>query len=29
MLDMGFTDVKALKGGWHKWQNSGYPTERK
>jgi 3-mercaptopyruvate sulfurtransferase SseA len=24
---MGFTNVKALKGGWDLWKEKGYPVE--
>ncbi len=27
LLDNGFTDVKALQGGWRAWLDGGYPTE--
>jgi 3-mercaptopyruvate sulfurtransferase SseA len=26
---MGFTKVKALKGGWRDWEKADYPTEAK
>jgi len=26
---MGFSEVYALKGGWHEWQREKYPTEPK
>jgi rhodanese-related sulfurtransferase len=29
LKDMGFTQVSVLKGGWHEWFRSGYPTEDK
>jgi len=28
-MDMGYTKVYALKGGWREWQRAGYPTEKK
>jgi len=28
-MDMGYTKVYALKGGWKEWQKAGYPTEKK
>jgi rhodanese-related sulfurtransferase len=29
MIDMGFTKVYALKGGWNEWLKANYPTEKK
>jgi 3-mercaptopyruvate sulfurtransferase SseA len=29
LLDMGFPQVWALKGGWAEWEKAGYPTEPK
>jgi 3-mercaptopyruvate sulfurtransferase SseA len=29
LLDMGFTRVSVLKGGWREWFRAGYPTEDK
>lgn len=26
LLDMGFTDVLVLKGGWNEWSKAGYPV---
>jgi len=28
-MEMGFTKVYALKGGWNEWSNADYPTEKK
>jgi len=28
-MDMGYTKVYALKGGWKEWDKAGYPTEKK
>jgi rhodanese-related sulfurtransferase len=28
-MDLGFTDVYALEGGWREWIRNGYPTMRK
>jgi len=28
-MDMGFTKVYALKGGWREWLRANYPTEKK
>jgi len=28
-MDMGFTKVYALKGGWREWLRASYPTEKK
>jgi 3-mercaptopyruvate sulfurtransferase SseA len=28
-MDMGFSKVYALKGGWNAWEKAGYPTEPK
>jgi len=25
----GYTNVYALKGGWHEWYKAEYPTEEK
>ncbi len=25
-MQAGYTNVFALKGGWHEWQARGYPT---
>jgi 3-mercaptopyruvate sulfurtransferase SseA len=27
-MDMGFTKVYALKGGWREWVKANYPTEK-
>jgi rhodanese-related sulfurtransferase len=29
LIDMGFPQVWALKGGWKEWEQGGYPTESK
>jgi len=29
LLEMGFPQVMALKGGWREWEKAGYPTEPK
>jgi peptidyl-prolyl cis-trans isomerase B (cyclophilin B) len=29
LLDMGYTRVYALKGGWKEWVKANYPTEKK
>jgi len=29
MIEKGFTNVYALKGGWNGWIKAGYPTEPK
>jgi rhodanese-related sulfurtransferase len=29
MIEMGFTKVYALKGGWKEWAANNYPTEKK
>jgi len=29
LIDMGFTQVFALKGGWVEWEKAGNPTEPK
>jgi len=28
-MEMGFTKVYALKGGWNEWSKADYPTEKK
>jgi len=28
-IELGFTKVFALKGGWEEWLKAGYPTEKK
>jgi len=28
-MEMGFTKVYALKGGWREWLKANYPTEKK
>jgi len=28
-MDMGFTKVYALKGGWKEWLKADYATEKK
>jgi len=28
-MEMGYTKVYALKGGWKEWDKAGYPTEKK
>lgn len=27
LLDMGYTDVTSMDGGWRAWTNSDFPTE--
>ncbi len=29
LMNMGYTKVYALKGGWHEWFRAKYPTEAK
>jgi rhodanese-related sulfurtransferase len=29
LIDLGYKDVKALKGGWKEWANKGFATEAK
>jgi rhodanese-related sulfurtransferase len=29
LIDRGFKQVWALKGGWQAWEKTGYPTEPK
>jgi rhodanese-related sulfurtransferase len=29
LIEMGFTKVYALKGGWKEWLKDHYPTEKK
>jgi 3-mercaptopyruvate sulfurtransferase SseA len=29
MMEIGFKNVYALKGGWREWKKSKYPTEPK
>jgi len=29
LIDMGFTNVYALEGGWKEWEASGCPMEEK
>jgi rhodanese-related sulfurtransferase len=29
LIEMGFTKVYALKGGWREWIKAKYPTEKK
>jgi 3-mercaptopyruvate sulfurtransferase SseA len=29
LMQMGFSQVWALKGGWEEWDKAGYPTEPK
>jgi len=29
MMEMGFTAVEVLKGGWKAWEAAKYPTEAK
>jgi rhodanese-related sulfurtransferase len=29
LMEMGYTKVYALKGGWREWLNADYPTEKK
>ncbi|MGD0971173.1 MAG: rhodanese-related (seleno)protein [Desulfobaccales bacterium] len=29
LIEMGFPQVWALKGGWLEWEKAGYPTESK
>jgi rhodanese-related sulfurtransferase len=29
LIEMGYTKVFALKGGWKEWSKADYPTEKK
>jgi 3-mercaptopyruvate sulfurtransferase SseA len=29
MMDQGFANVFALKGGWRQWLSNDFPTEKK
>ncbi|MGZ3515172.1 MAG: rhodanese-like domain-containing protein, partial [Thermodesulfobacteriota bacterium] len=29
LLEMGYTKVYALEGGWKEWVRENYPTEKK
>jgi rhodanese-related sulfurtransferase len=29
LMEMGYTKVYALKGGWREWSEAKYPTEKK
>jgi len=29
LMDMGYSKVFALQGGWHEWVKKGYPLEAK
>jgi rhodanese-related sulfurtransferase len=29
MMDQGFANVFALKGGWRQWLGNEFPTEKK
>jgi rhodanese-related sulfurtransferase len=29
LIDMEFTNVNVLKGGWNEWVKAGYPIEKK
>jgi rhodanese-related sulfurtransferase len=29
LLDRGYINVWALQGGFHAWQNAGYPVQSK
>jgi rhodanese-related sulfurtransferase len=29
LIEMGYTSVYALKGGWVEWEKAGYPIEKK
>jgi rhodanese-related sulfurtransferase len=29
LIEMGYTKVYALKGGWTEWSKGNYPTEKK
>jgi len=29
LRDLGFTNAKALLGGWHNWHRAGYPVQDK
>jgi rhodanese-related sulfurtransferase len=29
LIEMGFTKVHALKGGWDEWSKNNYPIEKK
>jgi rhodanese-related sulfurtransferase len=29
LMEMGYTKVYALLGGWNEWKSKGYPVEAK
>jgi 3-mercaptopyruvate sulfurtransferase SseA len=29
LMKMGYSEVFALKGGWHEWNDAKYPVEKK
>lgn len=29
LIDLGYGEAFALKGGWKEWEEAGYPTEPK
>jgi len=29
LIDLGYSRVFALKGGWNEWYDAGYPVEPK
>ena len=29
LINLGFKEVYALKGGWNEWSGAGFPTEPK
>jgi rhodanese-related sulfurtransferase len=29
LMELGYTRVYALKGGWKEWKSAGYPVEKK
>jgi rhodanese-related sulfurtransferase len=29
LMELGFTHVSALKGGWDEWLKAGFPVEKK
>jgi rhodanese-related sulfurtransferase len=29
LMELGYTRVYALKGGWNEWKSADYPVEKK
>jgi rhodanese-related sulfurtransferase len=29
LIEKGYPNIYALKGGWNEWKNAGYPVEPK